>query len=264
MSLFSNKLDIKKNFLQIRFDGNLEKYVACFKDGTVCTTLNRKSIKLLNNKNTLLAENPTLLEQEKRSFAETERFHKLKELGFICNSFETLSSSRTTECISQDVLEYLNTLTSEDDVLIGIHRTGFANLDKIADILKRGLVITHRGESTTNSDISLENNVSYYSDNKKIIKELINADEYKQSLGSILIRIPDNELLNNIFLIDVEAEEFILDPKFIIGFVPVGPNGSIKEIISDNPIEKDFFKDISTLYEEREYARYSNNSQNKK
>ena len=122
MSLFSNKLDIKKNFLQIRFDGNLEKYVACFKDGTVCTTLNRKSIKLLNNKNTLLAENPTLLEQEKRSFAETERFHKLKELGFICNSFETLSSSRTTECISQDVLEYLNTLTSEDDVLIGIHR----------------------------------------------------------------------------------------------------------------------------------------------
>ena len=264
MSLFGNKFDIKKNFLQIKFDSNLEKYVACFRDGTVCTTLNRRSMKMLNNKNALLSEEPTLLEQEKKSFAETERFHKLKELGFICNSFEALSSSRTTDCISEEVLEYLNALTSEENILIGIHRTGFANLDKIADILKRGLVITRRGGSTTNSDINLENNVSYYSDNKKIIKELVNADCYKQSLGSILIRIPDNELLSNIFLIDVESEEFILDPKFIIGFVPVGPNGSIKEIISANPLEKDFFKGIDALYQEREYAIHTNNSQAKK
>lgn len=264
MNLFSNKLDIKKNFLQIKFNGNLEKYVACFRDGTVCTTLNRRSIKMLNNKNTLLAKDPILLEQEKKTFVETERFHKLKELGFICNSFETLSSSRTTDCVSEEVLEYLNCLTGEEDVLIGIHRTGMANLDKIADILKRGLVITRRGESTTNSDISLENNVSYYSDNKKVIKELVNADCYKQSLGSILIRIPDNELLSNIFLIDVESEEIILDPKFIIGFVPVGPNGRINEIISANPLEKDFFKGIDALYQEREYARYVNDSQSKK
>lgn len=137
MNLFSNKFDIKKNFLQIKFNGNLEKYVACFRDGTVCTTLNRRSIKMLNNKNTLLAKDPILLEQEKKTFIETERFHKLKELGFICNSFETLASSRTTDCVSEEVLEYLNCLTGEEDVLIGIHRTGMANLDKIADILKR-------------------------------------------------------------------------------------------------------------------------------
>ena len=253
---FMNTFDIKNDNLSIKFNRFEQKYEAYLPNGEVVYNLNRRSEKMLGKKNKELLLNPELLDEEMIESLSLERYHKLKDLGYSCNSFEVLFSERGDDCMSEAMANYLNELTSEEDVLIGIHRTGSCGLDEIADILRYGLTMTTLNGSTTNSPIHLMNNVSYYPDNSTIIKELINADSYKDSLGSILIRIPDEDLSGNIFMIDSETCQFILDPTYIIGFVPVGPNGKISEIITPYPPQSfEPFKDISALYEERSYAK---------
>ena len=251
-----NFYDIKNDNLIIKFNHIEKKYVACLPTGEVVFNLNRRSEKILGKKNKELLLNPKLLESELGNALALERYKKLKDLGYQCNSFEVLYSEHGSECISSDMAIFLDKLVNEEDVLIGIHRTGNCSLDEIANILRYGLVMTTLNGSTTNSPIHLMNNVSYYPTNATIIKELINADAYKKSLGSILIRIPDEDLSKNIFMIDSESGQFILDPLYIIGFVPVEKNGKISEIITPYPLTSgEPFKNISTLYDERNYAR---------
>ena len=254
-----NVYDIKKDNLEIKFNPIEKKYVAYLPTGEIVFNLSKRSEKILGKKNKELLLNPELLEKEFGESLILERYKKLKDLGYLCNSFEVLHSDRGNECISSEMADFLNTLVNEEDVLIGIHRTGSCSLDEIASILRYGLFMTTLNGSTTNSPIHLMNNVSYYPNNATIIKELINADAYKNSLGAILIRIPDEDLSRNIFMIDSESGQFILDPLYIIGFIPVEENGKISEIITPYPLVADKpFKDISSLYDERSYAKFSN------
>lgn len=69
-----------------------------------------------------------------------------------------------------------------------------------------------------NSPINLRENVGYYPNNETIIKELINADTYKNSLRAILIRILDEEIDQNMFMIDTESLNIILDPIVYCSF----------------------------------------------
>lgn len=202
-----------------------------------------------------------ILDVREQLSVERSRHEKLKSLGFPCTSFEVLYSPRDSGVISDDMMDYLQKLTDEEGVLIGIHRTGKASLEDIKSILTYGLIIGTLNENTASSPIKLSNNVSYYPDNKTIIKEIINADEHKGSLGSILIRIPDEDLSGNLFFVDVENGNFILDPKYVVGFIPVGPGGHVSEIITPNPVASEpVFKGLDSLYEEREYARNSGES----
>lgn len=254
MNLNTNKLDIEQDNLCVKFNCGEQKYMAYLPDGTIVTNLSDKSNKFLGKKNKELLTSPWLLGEEMKSSVDIDRRNKLVDLGYPCTSFEVLFSERETDSISDEVLQYLRELTAEDDVLLGIHRTGNCSLDDIASILRCGLEITRLNGNTTNSPIHLINNVSYYPNNETIIKELLNADTYKNSLGAILIRIPDEDLSKNIFMIDSESGTFILDPKYIVGFVPVGPNGEISEIIAPYTYGSPF-KGLDALYEERKYAK---------
>lgn len=250
------RLDIYKNNLTIRFNYKEKKYMAYLPNGEQALDLNLKSEKILAKKNKELLLNPNLLEKKMQEAKTALRYEKLKNMGFRCDSFEVLYSERGFDVIGDDLARYLDQLVHEDDVLIGIHRTGSASLDDIAKILKYGLVITRLNGSTTNSSIQLGNNVGYYPNNETIIKELINADAYKSSLGSILIRIPDCDLEKDIFMIDMETGNFILDPAYIVGFIPVEKDGHISEIITAKQgYDKAPFKSIDTLYDDRDYAR---------
>lgn len=256
MKFFSDKLDIKRDNLEIRFNCDEQKYMAYSPDGIPVFNLNSSSEKILGKRNKELLMNPELLIKEMRASIDVSRYAKLRELGFPCISFEVLFSARDTDVISLEMSDYLSKLTSEEDVLIGIHRTGDASLDDIANILRYGLVMSKLNGNATNSPIHLMNNVSYYPNNKTIIKELVNADSYKNSLGAILIRIPDEDLAKNIFMIDSETGEFILDPLYVIGFVPVEENGHISEIITlYPPYSGKPFKELDSLYDDRKYAR---------
>ena len=59
------------------------------------------------------------------------------------------------------------------------------------------------------------------------------ADLYKDSVGSLLIKIPDSVLENgeDIFVHDGIGNR--LNPKYILGYVPLYPNHHIEKIIEN-------------------------------
>lgn len=68
--------------------------------------------------------NPILLNSEMQSSMNFSRYDKLNVLGFSCDSFEILHSTRDSSMMTNKMTEYLRKLISEEDILIEIHRTG--------------------------------------------------------------------------------------------------------------------------------------------
>lgn len=172
------------------------------------------------------------LENEKIRLEDIEmrkRYDYLKSIGYVCDSFEYLGKVEGT--ISNPLSSYLNDLLEEKNVLIGIHRLRISNDNNIInDIFNNGLLIPSHLASASNSSKDLRNAVSYYSSNKTILKELMYADQYKSSEGSILIRIPDNKLEENTDIFLTNGNDLYLNPKYIIGYIPIYPNHHLEDI----------------------------------
>lgn len=230
MKIFSKKYDLEKDHLRIVFDSNTREYLTYYGKSIIPhESLNRKSKKILNKKNAELINNPTLLSKEIYQAKVISRFKKLESLGYSPSSFEYLGTVNGT--MSKELEKLLSKLTKEENVLLGVHRLGSSSSPEvIEDILTSGLKITGHLEGAAQHKKSLGNNVSYYPDNKTIIKELMYASEYKNSKGSILIRIPDTDLTGNIFITD-QNRQTRLNPKYIVGYIPVDENHHIEEII---------------------------------
>lgn len=225
--LFEKKYDL--NDLHLKYNTLTREYQCYFNDTLIpYSKLNKSSKKKID----------TMQEQERKKTS--ERFEKLKKAGFICNSFEVLGTIKGT--MSKELEALLNNLTSEENILLGIHRIGQDNSkEKIEDILLNGLKMTGHLDGAVKSITELKNNVSYYANNKTIIKELMYADTYKNSKGSILIRIPDEVLLqreNNTSIFVIDNEGMIrLNPKYIVGYIPVEANHHIETIITSSQIK---------------------------
>lgn len=237
MGLFTRKYDLYKDCLRMEFDLQSKKYVFyLYHEQIPYNLLNRKTKKYLDEQNNELNINNDLMEQKVKQAEINRRYDKLKSLGYSCNSFEVLTENKGT--MSSQMETYLNNLLAEKDVLLGIHRVGDRiSQEQIEDILINGLIITgHLGGAATN-DKNLNRNVSYYADNSTIVKELMYANAYKNSVGSILIRIPDQDLTKNIFITD-EFGATRLNPKYILGYVPLEENHHIETIISPDQVMK--------------------------
>lgn len=231
MGLFTKKFDLEKDRLMIRFDLDERRYQVYIFNGEAIDYkfLNRKTKKILDKKNSDLENNNELMQNEIKTAKTIKRFRKLNEMGYTCNSFEVMGNIHGS--MSKEMEEYLTKLTSEENVLLGIHRVGFQlSQEQIEDILINGLKITSHQGSGAVTNKQLSDNVSYYPDNGKIIKELMYANTYKNSTGSILIRIPDCDLTGNIFITN-ESGETLLNPKYILGYVPVNARHHIETII---------------------------------
>lgn len=241
MGLFKKKFDIEENRLRIEFNSSEKIYVTYYGNTLIpYSKLTRKSKKYIESKNNDLKTNTALLEYELEKAAIKKRLEKLKALKFTCDSFEYLGPVEGT--MSKQIESLLNKLVSEEDVLLGIHRIGTDDSpDKIEDILKNGLKITGHRDGAVQSNKVLKNNVGYYEDNKIIIKELMYADLYKDSKGSILIRIPDIDLEQNIFIIDSNGMPR-LNPKYIVGYIPISANHHLETIITLETITKSNYK----------------------
>lgn len=192
--------------------------------------LDRQSKKQLLLENKELLMNKDKLENIVNTYRSAERSNYLKSIGFSCHSTEWLGPVEGT--ISDSLNDYLDNLLSEENVLIGIHRVGnYFSQEMIDDIFNNGLIMT--GDITRgfcSSVASLDKNIGYYSDNKIIKKELMYADTFKNSVGSILIRIPDASLERNDDIM-IEFEGITrLNPKYIVGYVPVYSNHHIDDI----------------------------------
>lgn len=228
------KYDIDKDRLMIIFNHIEKKYECYFGYYPISLDeLTRKSKKIINNKNKQLLTEPQLLEKELEAAKIKQRFKKLQSLGYTCGSFEYLGEVKGT--MSSQLEEFLNKLTTENDILLGIHRIKESTPQHaIEDILKNGLKMTGHQDGAIPNTNQLQNNISYYPDNKTIIKELMYADLFKNAKGSILIRIPDEELSKNIYVRDNEGI-IRLNPKYIVGYVPLCENHHIEQIIQVKP-----------------------------
>lgn len=254
MKLFNKGLDLEKDRLRIEFDLEEMKYIV-YQGWNIIPfdKLNKKSQKLLQNRNYGLINNPDLLKQEINTAKIKLRFDKLKSMGYSCDSFEYLGENKGT--MSKKMEEYLTRLTSEENILLGIHRVGQeASMQKINDILTNGLLMTGHLDGAAQINKDLKQNVSYYPDNKTIIKELMYADTYKNSKGSFLIRIPDDDLKGNIYIKDTNGS-IRLNPKYILGYIPLEENHHIEKVITKP-------KNISSFKYNGETLNYDYNKSN--
>lgn len=252
--IFKKKFNIEQDRLMRKIDiaKRCYYYIKYFKANEYVIInyddLDRKSKKQLLMENRELAINDDLYMKEVETYKEKNRYDYLKKLGFPCQSFEVLAHEGNGS-ISNDMNNYLDELLSEDNVLVGIHRVGNNfNKEKMDDIFNNGLKITGHMDGAVATNRDLSNNVSYYPNNKKIKKELMYANYYKSSVGSILIRIPDEKLEENNDILLKINDEVRLNPKYIIGYVPLYENNTLKNIIYNDTY-------LKTL-ENKEYKTY--------
>lgn len=254
MGLFSKKLDIEENRLIRRFSPD-KGYYYIQSDGNNITEigvdqLNKRSLKELKKANLSLQEDKRLLEAELQFYKKRKRADKLKKFGLTTVGFEVLGEVK--ESISPMLKEQLEELVEEKDVLLGIHRTKQGTtIDDIEDILSNGLRIDGHMGGMTAATKRLSDTVSYYYDNRTIIKEAMYANLYKNATGSIIIRIPDEDLANpdNIY---ISLENSVrINPKYILGYIPVTPDHYIDRMYTKKDISELKQKDAVTKHSEK-------------
>ena len=235
MGFFSKKYNKDKDYLIKKFNAETKEYyyMKIINGQEVkidYEDLDRSTKKQLLNENRNLLIDKSLLEKEIENYEKKQRFQYLQSIGYNCTSFEYLGKVEGT--VSNKMREYLDQLLNEKNVLIGIHRVGQSfDSNILDDTFQNGLKMTGHMGGAVSTSVSLDQNVSYYASNKIIEKELMYADAYKNSKGSILIKIPDSVLEsgNDIFISDGYGVR--LNPKYIIGYVAVFPNHHIENII---------------------------------
>ena len=235
MSLFRKKYNKEEDRLSRYFDPNTcEYYYAKIIVGQIkrlsFDELDRKTKKELLNENKNLLLNKELLNKEIEDYNMRARFDYLKSIGYVCTSFQAMGKINGT--MSDNMRKYLDQLLNESNVLIGIHRVGSKfSQETLDDIFKNGLKMTGHMGGAVSTATELGHNVSYYASNKIIEKELMYADLYKDSVGSILIKIPDSVLESgeDIFVYDGIGNR--LNPKYIIGYVPLYKDHHLENIV---------------------------------
>ena len=240
MGLFSKKYDMDKDKLKLVFNIELLEYQFYYQDKLInYEDLNKNTKKYLDKQNKFLKENPNIIEYEKykiEAMNSIERRNFLTSIGYSLNSFEYLGINNGT--MSKELEQYLNELVSHNNVLIGINRVGQLPDEYIIDSLLNGILMTGHSGSGVFSKPKLCENVSYYADNRIIIKELMYANTYKNSKGSILIKIPDSDLQNDDIIIQDKNGNYRLNPKYILGYIPVSKDHHIERIITPYDIQK--------------------------
>lgn len=242
MAIFSKKYDLYNDRLMRRYSPEDGYYYVKVIDGKIekidNSSLNAKTKKALLNDNKELLKNPELLETEYKRFKSAKRAQKLSDLGYMCNSFSYLGPCEGKLSIMME--DYLSKLVAEEDVLLGIHRVKESTPveEVIPDILENGLIIFGHFNGAVESDKDLSTTVSYYSDNETIITELMYANEYKNASGSILVRIPDEDLKDPSKIYITDGYTVRVNPVYILGFVPVTSDHYVDRIITKDDLKK--------------------------
>lgn len=236
MSIFNNKLDYKNkdSHLHLKFDPDTLEYAFYVLENGIWSKqkvndLSRRTKKVLELENKKLKEDKDKLNNELKIIKSVNRFHTLKSLGFAPTSFEIRSSKPGS--ISDELYDYLLPILEQDDHLIGISRV-YSTDSNIEDTFENGFSLTGHSSSGAGATPELSYNVSYYSDNMKIINELEFANAYKNSNGSFLFDFPFEDLENkeNLY-VEYNDGSVRINPKYVIGFVPCDESHNIDTII---------------------------------
>ena len=222
-----------KDYIYMLFNPETNKYeYHLYRDTAIpYKKLDKESRQKLDAKNEELIKNPNLINEEiakiEHEKKEISRAKELAAMGYSCGS-TIIMSDKPLSPIPEAFSKTLDNMLSEEHVLYGICRTGMS-LEYIKDALENGLIMTGHGFNVSQSAVSLHQNVGYYPDNMQVKEELLNAHGYKGSHGSLLIRIPDEDLKAKNLFIERQGEFKRLNPKYIVGYVPIMelPNGTV-------------------------------------
>ncbi len=231
MGIFTKKFDYEKDFLRLQFVLEYQRYVFYYgKEEVPYYLLNKKTKKKIDFENDQLLNHPQLLQKKVYAAKLGKRYEFLSSKGLDCEGFESFSKDDGN--MSHEMKLYLDYLTAKENVVLGIHRIKKSSENDVIDMVISGLIMTgHSSSIIVENPIKLTDNVSVYADNKKIMKELTHADAYKSAIGSLLIEIPDADLDKNIYIVD-DKGDIRLNPKYILGFVPIEDNHYIRRIIT--------------------------------
>lgn len=214
---FKKKYDIEKDKLTIEMPLYKMRY-GIYKDGKEidpndCTERTRNELRKAHD------------EYMQKLKARSE---ELSKYGQEFSSIEVLSEKPFT--MTKEMEDILMPLVTEENVVVGIHRVGSANMEYINDMLNNGVLLTGHGFNVQTSRPDINLNFGLYYDNRKILKEIANANSYKNSNGSIIIRIPDEDLSKEVYIYDNTGTPRI-NPKYIVGYFPANSEHRIDSII---------------------------------
>ena len=159
--------------------------------------------------------------------------------------------------ITNEVAQELKEVCDFDNYIIGIHRTGYTdvNSEVLDDIFNNGLINNgHIMQGAQDNYIDLERTVSIISDFTLLIGSLKSAHNYKGSQGVFLVKIPkdylddSNENKKPIYFHDGLSVRLL--PEYIHCYIPSDKEGNIKEIIKNkNYSDIHDYKNDGLLYE---------------
>ena len=253
MGIFSKKYDYENERLQYKYDLETDEIYFARKGERVSREqLNLRSRRVLKKKNRMTEEERKkqrlLAEHEKKQIEEFKKrnaaIEERNSNGWPTlqyDSFEVLDGKGFETRYSPEVKEYLEELTSEEnnaEYLVGIHRmdSSKANLDKI---FEQGIVILGHEGGAAKGTPELKNTVGYYPSNKIIMKEVACADQYKSSTGSIVVKIPKEDIVaNNIYVTDEEGKDMYLNPKYIMGYFPIEDDKTVSQIVTKDTLNE--------------------------
>ena len=250
MGLFSKKYDYEMDSLRYEFDLEEDKY-CFFKNGKKLQDkeVTGKSRRFLKNKNKMTEEQ----REQKREFAKVikkqdeERakmkaaIDKRREIGIDLRytAFEINSTSEPK--FSKEVKDYLEDLTDEEkntEYVVGIHRIGSSD-DHLESIFNEGIRVQGHMMGAAKGTPELGNTVGYYPNNKTIMKEVGFANEYKASRGSIVVKIPKEDIIsNNLYVTDEDGKYMYLNPKYIVGYFPVEEDKTVEKIVTKDTLKQ--------------------------
>ena len=143
--------------------------------------------------------------------------------------------------MTTDLGRELENLYKDDSYIVGIHRTGYSevNEDYLKEIFNRGLINNMdslQGGFYTDKDyLDIKKTVDLFYDPILLNGAIKSANRYKSSAGSIIIKIPKSYLgledgeIKPIYYKDGNSNKLL--PEYIYGYLPVSGEGILGEIV---------------------------------
>lgn len=143
--------------------------------------------------------------------------------------------------MKKELGEEIESLFNDPDYMIGIHRTGYSNVDDkyLYDVFNRGLINNMdlmQGISNSDSNyLDIEKTVTLFNNFVIMNAQLKSAYNYKGSAGCVIVKIPKSYLgygdgeVKPIYYKDKLSIKLL--PEFVYGYIPVSEDGVLGDIV---------------------------------
>lgn len=194
----------------------------------------------------------------------------LNPISFSNNRYmEIVKDWDSTGFIDKTLGEELQSIIDSEDYVLGIHRTGCTRITpdikdyNLKNIFSHGLY--NNGDfmsGANNGKYDIEKTVSLIRDPLFLGMTLKTVDDYKNSNGCVVVKIPKSyigEKSGNIMPIYYLENSLVrLCPEFIYGYIPVVNHRAEKIIRNPNYKDQHYTINENSAYDQRVSSKYNN------